>query len=617
MSDKNEKIIGEELKKLAKQNKKVKAPETESDEKEKKEDETPDDQARNVKNELKALQLDQRVLSSPTPNNPNCTQNQREKIQPKREEGLVPGGPRPGAFSVRRRARGSAAALELILENTTAAEVEQVTQVDASVVPGKPLEVEGQEIYDDQQSLTENKKIFSDRRTKCINILLLTFSVIITIVLAVKLTTNSRLDVSTETNPCTLNGSQPNVHMQCQCFGTIQVIADDTLRRYELLQTTLPLRQLGNVSFCNPDNIALLLLASMNSTGTAMSNDHLLDQYVLNLLYLSWDGPNWNQQGGWLLFNQSVENGCNWTGVTCEGDHVTELDLSRNSVKGTIVSEIGFLTSMTVFKVYSNHLVGAIPTEMGKLTKLKVIQVNDNELAGTIPTELSQLSNLRDLSIGSNSLSQKGPFPLWGLQHLTQLDASKCEITGSIPPNQLGLMTGLTALYLQENRLMSTIPSKVGLLTNLEVVVLSSNLLTGSLPTTIANLSKLNAFAVDYNALTGTLPSELGILSNVERFYFDRNNLIGKLPIEIGNCTSLKYFSSTSNNLSGKIPDNAMGTLANLEILLLQDNDFTGILSTSNTTGICELCTKGSLKQLEMDCNAELTNCKCCTGCFR
>lgn len=621
MSDNNEKIICEELKKLAKQSKGVRAPEPVSDKNEKKKDEKPDDQAQIVKNELKALQQDQGVQSaslssSSRPNIRSSASNRRQIREPKREKGLVPGGPRPGAFSVRRRARGSAVALERILQNAAAAEVQQVTQIDASVVPDRPLQVEARGIYDDPQSLTEKEKIAFYRRRIRINVLLLSFAVIVAVVIAVVVSSYRKGDLSSETNLCALIGSQPNVYMQCHCFGAIQVIANNTLHHYELLQSTLPLSRPDNVSSCNSDNLALLLLASMNSTGTAMSNSQFLDQYVLNLIYLSWDGPNWIQHGGWSFLNHSVVNSCNWTGVTCEGDRVTELDLSRNSVMGIIVSELGFLTSLTALKISSNHLVGAIPTEIGKLTQLQVFKVDDNELTGTIPTELLQLSNLLHLSIGSNSLSQRGPFPLWGLQHLTNIDASKCDITGSIPSNQLGLMTRLTALHLQGNNLTSKIPSKIGLLTNLEAVVLTSNKLYGSLPTTIANLSKLNVFAVDDNDLSGTLPSELGRLTNLELFSSDNNNITGKLPIEIGNCTSLIYFSSTSNNHAGKIPDNAMGKLTNLVTLLLQLNDFTGILSTSSTTGLCELRRNGSLEILEMDCNAVQTECICCTTCF-
>jgi len=38
---------------------------------------------------------------------------------------------------------------------------------------------------------------------------------------------------------------------------------------------------------------------------------------------------------------------CAWDGVTCDGGRVTRLDLSSNSLSGTIPSEVGLLTKMT------------------------------------------------------------------------------------------------------------------------------------------------------------------------------------------------------------------------------------------------------------------------------
>ena len=46
---------------------------------------------------------------------------------------------------------------------------------------------------------------------------------------------------------------------------------------------------------------------------------------------------------------------CTWSGVTCAGGHVTELDLSWYDLSGSIPAELGNLTNLNNLNLYGNQ----------------------------------------------------------------------------------------------------------------------------------------------------------------------------------------------------------------------------------------------------------------------
>eukprot|EP00245_Coleochaete_scutata_P015287 TRINITY_DN6749_c0_g1_i5.p3 TRINITY_DN6749_c0_g1~~TRINITY_DN6749_c0_g1_i5.p3 ORF type:complete len:120 (+),score=11.30 TRINITY_DN6749_c0_g1_i5:195-554(+) len=62
---------------------------------------------------------------------------------------------------------------------------------------------------------------------------------------------------------------------------------------------------------------------------------------------------------------------CNATWVTCSTDgDVTRLDLSGNSLTGSIPESLGSLTKLTFLDLGSNKLTGSIPNSLGALSNL-------------------------------------------------------------------------------------------------------------------------------------------------------------------------------------------------------------------------------------------------------
>ena len=110
------------------------------------------------------------------------------------------------------------------------------------------------------------------------------------------------------------------------------------------------------------------------------------ERAALIALYTSTDGDNWNDKSGWKGNNDEpdgfsqVGSEGSWYGITVSGDHVTEIDLSWNKLKGPIPPEIGNLSSLTILYLYGNKLSGTIPTELGNLSSLTHLNISSNQL---------------------------------------------------------------------------------------------------------------------------------------------------------------------------------------------------------------------------------------------
>ena len=88
-----------------------------------------------------------------------------------------------------------------------------------------------------------------------------------------------------------------------------------------------------------------------------------------------------------------------WDGITTSGtpSRVTELDLSNESLSGTIPAELGTLFELTTLDLRSNSLTGSIPRELGWLFNLEELRLSGNSLTGCIPVTLQDVAT-NDLS---------------------------------------------------------------------------------------------------------------------------------------------------------------------------------------------------------------------------
>ncbi|MGD2085931.1 MAG: hypothetical protein PVH61_07090 [Candidatus Aminicenantes bacterium] len=230
------------------------------------------------------------------------------------------------------------------------------------------------------------------------------------------------------------------------------------------------------------------------------------EREALIALYNATNGDSWTDNSGWKtpplhtdgFAMPGTEN--TWDGITVSGDHVTEIDLLKNQLSGSIPAELGNLSNLEGLDLGVNQLSGSIPAELGNLSNLEDLWLDSNQLSGSIPPKLGNLSNLEVFSLGENQLNGIIPGELGNLGNLQALLLYENQLSGSLPP-ELGNLSNLEELYLGGNRLSGSIPPELGNLSNLYELGMSFNQLTGNIPTSLTNLTNLSELYIRHNCL--------------------------------------------------------------------------------------------------------------------
>lgn len=76
------------------------------------------------------------------------------------------------------------------------------------------------------------------------------------------------------------------------------------------------------------------------------------------------------------------------------------LNVSNNSLTGSIQSQIGNLNNLKILDASNNNMTG-VPAEIGQLQKLEILNLSNNNLTG-LPNELV---NLKTLNLSGNEYS--------------------------------------------------------------------------------------------------------------------------------------------------------------------------------------------------------------------
>ena len=202
------------------------------------------------------------------------------------------------------------------------------------------------------------------------------------------------------------------------------------------------------------------------------------------------------------------------------------LDLWDNQLSGEIPSELRNLANLTVLSLSQNQLTGPVPTWLGSLANLEKLYLSDNQLTGEIPQSLTGLAALtRFYFINNPGLCAPvdEAFQTW-LRSIALVRGSSCapvdsrddravlvelynstggenwnESANWLSDRPIREWHGVTndangrvnGLYLVRNQLAGEIPSELGGLSNLEVLLLNDNRLTGTIPTELGGLSNL------------------------------------------------------------------------------------------------------------------------------
>ena len=179
-----------------------------------------------------------------------------------------------------------------------------------------------------------------------------------------------------------------------------------------------------------------------------------------------------------------------------------ELDLSRNRLSA-IPGELGNLSSLTKLDLRSNALV-SMPKALGSLVALEELHLDNNDLT-SFPDNIGGLANLTFVGLTGNNLERLTPG-IGNLKSLRVLDLSGHSLT-SLPPT-IDDLVSLEILNVSNNAL-NAIPD-LGDLTMLKELYLQDNALSGPVPSEeLGNLSSLEILDLDGNQLSGPFPLNL------------------------------------------------------------------------------------------------------------
>lgn len=152
----------------------------------------------------------------------------------------------------------------------------------------------------------------------------------------------------------------------------------------------------------------------------------LKQRFSLATLYYSTGGTKWVNNDLWLSYSH---NECRWYGSdsfdvfdpnatyielshanACEEDAdasetigvYRHLWLRTNNLRGSIPSELFWLTSLRSINLDTNALTSSIPTHIGNLQELEAATLLKNDLTGRLPTEVGLLKGVTGIWVKGN-----------------------------------------------------------------------------------------------------------------------------------------------------------------------------------------------------------------------
>ena len=222
------------------------------------------------------------------------------------------------------------------------------------------------------------------------------------------------------------------------------------------------------------------------------------------------------------------------------------LQLSACSLRGTLPSDLSFVTPLERLYLQHNRLTGSLPQTYP--SSLELFYGHNNSFTGSLPAYLPPKINY--FFVSDNQLS--GSIPSTLLENLdesgVEIDFTNNSLSGSIPDN-----------------LFTNLSSSVSYLLNIK---LSRNMLTGAIaPSLFTNSSALRKveyfeFHCTHNGIQGTLPPSL--FSDEFRAVsflidFTANHLSGSVPSTLladlsGPMMRYIFLRFGTNQLNGAVP---------------------------------------------------------------
>nr|POF00860.1 receptor-like protein 12 [Quercus suber] len=191
--------------------------------------------------------------------------------------------------------------------------------------------------------------------------------------------------------------------------------------------------------------------------------------------------------------------------------NVTYLDFSMNNFSSVIPTSIGFSLSSTIFlSLSSNKFQGEMPQSLCNGTYLLVLDLSNNSLSGTIPQCLYAMSeSLGVLNLRRNNLNGTISDKFPGKCGLQTLSLNSNLLHGKLPKS-LANCTNLEVLDIGNNHIEDVFPCYLRNISSLRVLVLRSNNFYGSIGCDGSNVTWPILQIVDLasNNFTGQFPNK-------------------------------------------------------------------------------------------------------------
>lgn len=210
--------------------------------------------------------------------------------------------------------------------------------------------------------------------------------------------------------------------------------------------------------------------------------------------------------------------------------NLQSLVLMENGFVGKLPDEIDNLISLRRLSLSGNRFTGALPNSFGKaMNELLILDLSSNSLSGSIPSAIGDLTSLLKLDLSNNLFSGSLPRELGALKNLTLLDLRNNSLSGGWIQSLQGMLS-LQYMLLSNNPLGGNLMEfgweKLKNLSNLD---LSNMGLSGVIPESIAGLKRLRLLALNNNQLSGEVSLKLAALPDLKALYLNGNNLTGEL----------------------------------------------------------------------------------------
>ena len=155
---------------------------------------------------------------------------------------------------------------------------------------------------------------------------------------------------------------------------------------------------------------SLVVTSDVNVMCDAVTDLQPAECKALVSLYDSTAGASWTTKTNWrFLGDTTPRTVCDWTGVTCAGGRVTQINLASNNLNGNIPALTG-LTMMSMLTVNNNNINGNLPTAWTTtLPAIKNINLRYNQLTGSLPSSWSSMTGIEYISLEVNAFGGSLP----------------------------------------------------------------------------------------------------------------------------------------------------------------------------------------------------------------